>query len=70
VFPSNPSGIGLQWVQAADIAAAEGMVLAQHLDAHGPAVVGALVTEENCHPMANLIESWVLAELARRKENA
>jgi hypothetical protein len=31
------------------------------------AVDGALVTEENRHPMANLIESWVLAELARRK---
>jgi hypothetical protein len=31
------------------------------------AVDGALVTEENRHPMANLIEPWVLAELARRK---
>jgi hypothetical protein len=64
---SDPAAIGLQRLDAPDAAAAEAMVLDQHPDAQVHAVDGALVTEENRHPMANLIESWVLAELARRK---
>jgi hypothetical protein len=70
VFFIDPAAIGLQRVEASDAAAAEGMVLDQHPDAQVHAVDGALVTEENRHPMADLIESWVLAELTRRKGKA
>jgi hypothetical protein len=61
VFFSDPAAMGLQGLDAPDAAAAEGMVLDQHPDAQVHAVDGALVTDENRHRMANLIESWVLA---------
>jgi hypothetical protein len=56
VFFIDPAAIGLQRVEAADAAAAEGMVLDQHPDAQAHAVDGALVTEENRH---QLLTSWV-----------
>jgi hypothetical protein len=56
VFFIDPAAIGLQRVEAADAAAAEGMVLDQHPDAQVHAVDGALVTEENRHRM---LAAWV-----------
>lgn len=56
VFFSAPAAIGLQRVEAADAAAAEGMVLDQHPDAQVHAVDGALVTEENHRRM---LAAWV-----------
>ncbi len=56
VFFIDPAVIGLQRVEAADAAAAEGMVLDQHPDAQVHAVDGALVTEENRH---RLLAAWV-----------
>jgi hypothetical protein len=56
VFFIDPAAIGLQRVEAADAAAAEGMVLDQHPDAQVHAVDGALVTEENNHRM---LAAWV-----------
>ncbi len=52
----DPAAIGLQRVEAADAATAEGMVLDQHPDAQVHAVDGALVTEENRHRM---LAAWV-----------
>jgi hypothetical protein len=52
----DPAVTGLQRVEAADAAAAEGMVLDQHPDAQVHAVDGALVTEENRHMM---LAAWV-----------
>jgi hypothetical protein len=56
VFFIDPAAIGLQRVEAADAAAAEGMVLDHHPDAQVHAVDGALVTEENRHRM---LAAWV-----------
>lgn len=56
VFFIDPAAIGLQRVEAADAAAAEGMVLDQHPDAQVHAVDGAMVTEENRH---RLLAAWV-----------
>ena len=51
VFFMDLAAIGLQRIEAADAAAAEGIVLDQHPDAQVHAVDGALVTEENHHRM-------------------
>jgi hypothetical protein len=56
VFFIDPAAIGLQRVEAADAAAAEGMVLDQHPDAEVHAVDGALVADENRHRM---LAAWV-----------
>jgi hypothetical protein len=56
VFFIDPAAIGLQRVEAADAAAAEGMVLDQHPDAEVHAVDGVLVSEENLHRM---LAAWV-----------
>jgi hypothetical protein len=56
VFFCDPAAIGLQWVEAADAAAAAEMVLDQHPDAQVHALDGALVTEENRH---RLLVAWV-----------
>ena len=56
VFFCDAAAIGLQRVEAADVAEAEQMVLDQHPDAEVHAVDGALVTEENRH---RLLAAWV-----------
>ena len=56
VFFMDLAAIGIQRVEAADAAAAEGMVLDQNPDAEVHAVDGALVTEENRHRM---LAAWV-----------
>jgi hypothetical protein len=56
VFFADKAAVGMSWVEAANAAAAEALVLEEHPSGRAHAVDGALVTEEN---RVRMLGAWL-----------